>query len=536
MIRGLLLVLVLGAAAVGAVVLSSGGDDLPEYKVVLDNSFGLTEGADLRSAGVAIGSIESLDVERGSNHAIITVGVSEPAFADFRTDVFCQVQPQSLIGEYFLDCRPGSEEERLPAGGTIPVEQTAGTIPPDLVNNILRRPEREKFGLILAELGIAFATREDDVQATLQRAVPALRETNEVLDILARNTSTINQLNRDAEVVLGDLSGNRDDVARFVSEARDTAAATASRRADLETTIDLLPDFLRELRPTMTELGNVAREQTPALRDLRASSGDLTTLFERLGPFAEASRPAVRSLGEVSQTGTEAVREAGDTVAILRDLGASLVDPATNLRFVTEHLNDREFAVERNRLSPGGEGFTGFESFLQYIFAQTQAINLFDTRGYILKLTALINECSGFAGEATIRDKPERIDECANAIGPNGPGQPGSRADTSGTPEGEATPQAPTQTGETEPREEASRREARRQATSNEGGSAGSPERERGGVGELLESLGAPGGGDRPDPGETLRRGLEGAAPTRPGPRPAPQDGGQALLDFLLAP
>nr|MBA2765598.1 MCE family protein [Solirubrobacterales bacterium] len=128
MIRGLLLVLVLGVATVGAVVLSSGGDELPEYKVVLDNSFGLTEGADLRSAGVAIGSIESLDVERETNHAIVTVGVSEPAFADFRTDVFCQVQPQSLIGEYFLDCRPGSEEERLPSGGTIPVEQTAGTI------------------------------------------------------------------------------------------------------------------------------------------------------------------------------------------------------------------------------------------------------------------------------------------------------------------------------------------------------------------------------------------------------------------------
>ena len=143
---------------------------------------------------------------------------------------------------------------------------------------------------------------------------------------------------------------------------------------------------------------------------------------------------------------------------------------------------------------------------------------------------------SGWSANLTEGDKPERIDECANAVGPNGPGQPGSRADTSGTPEGEATPQAPTQTGGTEPQEEASRREARRQAASNEGGSAGSPERERGGVGELLESLGAPGGGGRPDPGETLRRGLEGAAPTRPGPRPAPQDGGQALLDFLLAP
>ena len=528
MIRGLLLILVLGAAAAGAVVLSSGDDELPEYKVVLDNAFGLIEDADLRSAGVPIGSVESLDIQRGTNRAVVTVGVSEPAFEDFRTDVFCEVQPQSLIGEYFLDCQPGTDDKRLPDGATIPVEQTAGTIPPDLVNNILRRSEREKFGLILAELGIAFATRDDDVQATLQRAVPALRETNEVLDILARNTETINQLNRDAQVVLGDLSDNRDDVARFVSEARDAAAATASRRADLETTIDLLPDFLRELRPTLTELGNVAREQTPALRDLRASSGQLTTFFERLGPFAEASRPAVRSLGDVSQTGIEAVREAGDTVAILRDLGAALIDPATNLRFITEHLNDRDFAVESNRLSPGGKGFTGFEAFLQYFFAQTQAINLFDTRGYILKLTALINECTGYAGEPTIREHAERIDECSNTIGAGGIGQPDDSDDT--TPEEEPAGQA---TRDSSEQKKATRREAQRSAPADKDGGSGErgATRERGGVRELLESLGAPG----LDPGETLRRGLDGAAPSGP-TRPAPSAGGQALLDFLLAP
>ena len=534
MIRGLLLILVLGAAAAGAVVLSSGGDELPEYKVVLDNSFGLTEDADLRSAGVAIGSVESLDIQRGTNRAVVTVGVSEPAFEDFRTDVFCEVQPQSLIGEYFLDCQPGTNDKRLPDGATIPVEQTAGTIPPDLVNNILRRPEREKLGLILAELGIAFATRADDVQATLQRAVPALRETNEVLDILARNTETINQLNRDAQVVLGDLSGNRDDVARFVSEARDAAAATASRREDLETTIDLLPEFLRELRPTMTELGDVAREQTPALRDLRASSDDLTTFFERLGPFSEAARPAVRSLGDVSQTGIEAVREAGDTVAILRDLGASLVDPATSLRFVTRHLNDRDFAVEPNRLSPGGEGFTGFEAFLQYFFTQAQAINLFDTRGYILKLTALINQCTGYAGEPTIRDHPERVDECSNAIGAGGIGQPDDSDDTSGPLEEEATAQSTTGTGDRQPQEKGARRGAQPQAGAERDGSSSERggRRERGVVGQLLESLGAPG----EDTVETLRRGLKGAAPKRPSQRPAPPAGGQALLDYLLAP
>ena len=54
---------------------------------------------------------------------------------------------------------------------------------------------------------------------------------------------------RNVVVVLSDEA--RNDVARFVSEARDTARASAERRVDLATNIRLLPQFLRELRPDL---------------------------------------------------------------------------------------------------------------------------------------------------------------------------------------------------------------------------------------------------------------------------------------------
>ena len=420
MIRGLLIIVVLGAAAVGAFVLATEGKGTPTYKVELDNAFGLTQDAVVRAAGVEVGSVTELGLQRGTNRAVVTVEIAKPEFGDFREDVFCQVQPQSLIGEYFLNCQPGTSRKRLPAGSTVPVEQTAGTIPPDLVLNIMRRPEREQLGLILAELGVGFATREQDVQAVLRRAVPALRETDRVLAILDDRRETLVGLTRDAEVVLGALADNRGDVARFVAEARDTAAATAARRSELEGTIDRFPEFLAQLRPVLSDLGTVAREQTPALVDLRSSADDLTTLFERLGPFARATEPAVESLGETSLVGREAVRQAGDTVARLQTLGEGLVDPATNLRFVLEHLNDRDFAVEAD---PDGQRATGFESLLLYPYQQAQAINLFDVRGYILKLTALINQCTPFAGNRTLANATDpkvqaRFRQCGADIGP----------------------------------------------------------------------------------------------------------------------
>ncbi len=414
----LVLVLALaGAATLGAT--SDGAADELRYTVVLDNAFGLTEGSDLRSAGVVIGTIAKLDVQRSTARALATIEVTRPSFAGFHEDVFCEVKPQSLIGEYYLDCDPGTRPG--PAPRTIPVEQTAGTIPPDVVLDIMRRPARERFGIILTELGIGFAGRGDDVQATLRRAVPALRETDKVVAILNANRRTLTQLTRDGDKVLAALSRNRRDVARFVSETADTTEISASRSRDLRATINKLPRFLRELRPTLADLGTTARLQTPALRDLRIASPRLTEFLRRLGPFSDSARPAFRGLGRASDTGIPAVKAARSTIRQLRDLGSVSTEPMRNLRFVLEEINDRDKAVEPNRLSPTGKGFTGIEAFLQYLFVQSQAINLFDSKSYILKLNILVNECGRYTNAETARDDKERTEKCKQWIGPNQP-------------------------------------------------------------------------------------------------------------------
>ncbi|MEA2230891.1 MAG: hypothetical protein QOD83_707 [Solirubrobacteraceae bacterium] len=415
---GALLAAVASLAIVAAT--TAGAGDEQRFTVVLDNAFGLTEGADLRSSGVKVGNVEKLDVQRRTARALATVVVSRPDFAGFRKDVFCEVKPQSLIGEYFLDCAPGTSAE--PAPRTIPVQQTAGTIPPDLVFHILRRPARERFGLILTELGTGLAARGEDLQTVIRRGVPALRETDKVLKILEANRRTLQQLTRDSDHVLAALAGNRGDVARFVTKAASTTRASADRKLQLAQTVDKLPHFLRELRPALRDLGTAARRQTPALRDLRLAAPDLTTLLRRLGPFARSARPAVRGLGRASDIGLDAAREARSTVKQLRTLGTAATEPMRNLRFVLEDLDDRGRAVEANKLSPTGAGFTGLEALLQFFFVQSQAINLYDSKGYLLKLSLLVNQCTPYVNAQTaIKDKAH-TEACKQWLGPNQPG------------------------------------------------------------------------------------------------------------------
>ena len=421
--RRLLGVALLAVALVAVLVLlvRPDGDEPPEYTAVFDNAFGLSEGVDLRANGVRIGRVTDLEVQRGSARALVSFAVERDDFGTLRRDAFCRIEPQSLIGEYFLNCEPGASAQRLPEGATIPVEQTGTVVPPDLVQNVMRRPYRERLRILLSEFGAGFATRGKDLHLSIRRAIPALRETDRVLRLLGAERRGLRSLIEDSDTVLAALAGNRGDVARFVAEARDTARASANRRVELAQTVDRLPGFLRELRPTLTDLGTVARRQTPALRDLRASAGSLTTLLDRLGPFSRAARPAVRSLGEASVVGRQAAREAQSTVERVRRLGVLSPEPITNLRFVLEHLDDRDFAVERSPVY-GGRRLTGFEAFLQYPFAQSQAINLFDDRGYYLKTSTIINECIAHTDDEAAEENPERTEECNTYLGPSQPG------------------------------------------------------------------------------------------------------------------
>jgi virulence factor Mce-like protein len=428
--RRLLVIALLLAACAAAVVASAGADSQDptgaNYTVELDNAFGIVNGADVKVAGVRAGRVTGMRVDRRTKRALVDFTITQNGFGSLRTDAFCESRPQSLIGEYFIDCRPGTAEQRLKPGGTIPVAQTASTIPIDLINNVMRRPYRERLGIILSELGAGVGGRATDIQETVRRAVPALRETDKVLAILAEQNQVLGNLTRDADAVIGDLADNRKDVGRFVTETHQTAAASAERREEIAASLRRLPTFLAELEPTMAQLGAAADAQSPALTDLNQSAGQLATFFEQLPEFADSSRTGIKSLSELSKDGRPAVRAAKPTIAELNRFSTKTPELSNNLSIVLKDLDDRDRAVEKDPRSPGGKGYTGFEALLQYVYDQTMAINTYDSNGYMLKVNLFLSECSDYQSLASLKEKlqedPAFYQRCAAILGPNQPG------------------------------------------------------------------------------------------------------------------
>lgn len=435
---------VTGAVVAGLVLTGAGGgDDHVRYRIVLDNAFGLVEGGDFRVGGVRVGHTTDHEVvvERGEPpRAVVTAEVEKPEFADLREDATCEVRPQSLIGEYYLDCEPGNGK-RLPTDGSgiVPVEHTASTIPVDVVNNILRKPYKDRLRIILSEFGAALAGRPEDLSEAIRRAHPGLRETSRVLAILGRQNRTIERFIRDADTVVAQLERRKADVTRFVREAGKAAQATANRRAELRRSLAQLPGFLAELEPTMTQLSQVAREQRPVLADVHAAASDLDEFVDRLEPFARETRPALRSLGRAARTGNKAISRSREEVRELRQLAADAPAAFKPLRQFLQTSDDRRRAPDQDsrakvngppptdRSYGGGRGgFTAMESLWNYFFWQTLAINGFDPVGHVLRVGITVNKCSPFQNIATIEEAeagdPNFLEDCNQWLGPNQPG------------------------------------------------------------------------------------------------------------------
>jgi ABC-type transporter Mla subunit MlaD len=440
--RVLVIMAVLGVCA-AAFVLAGASDQKSQgrtYKLVFDNAFGLVKGGDFRVGGVNAGQTTGFDVEKEkgeSPKAIVTVSVTKPGFGDFREDASCEIRPQSLIGEYYVDCQPGKSDQRLKDGGTVPVEQNSSTIPTDIVNNIMRRPYRERFRLIITELGTGLAGRPDDLQEVLRRAHPGLRETSKVLRILGDQNEVIKNFITDSDTVVSELEKNKRDVVRWVHEAGDAAEISATRRNELRANFRRFPEFLDELRPTMARLGELADEQTPLMADLRRAAPDLDTFFTRVGPFSEASRPAVRSLGEAGEVGTRAFREGRQEIAELRRLAAGAPAMAKPLRQFLQTSDDRRRAIEDDPRAketappapdptaiPDKGGFTAFEGIWNYFYWQTLSINMLDDTAHMLRAGLTVApDCSMWRNEPpkTPADQ-EMFKRCNSYLGPNQPG------------------------------------------------------------------------------------------------------------------
>jgi ABC-type transporter Mla subunit MlaD len=386
-----LIVAILPWIVIGIVREATDDDTQDHYfvRAIFDNASTIVVGEDVKIAGAPVGVISDMDVTP-EKQAAVTLRIDDDGFQPFKRDARCIIRLQGLIGERFVECEPGSSSE--PNLATIeegdgegerllPVENTSSPVDLDLVNNIMRLPYRERFAILLNELGTGLAGRGEDLNEVIHRANPALRETDEVLAILANQNRALARLAANSDRALEPLSRERERFAHWIVAANETGEASAERRVDIARGIDRLPAFLRELRLLMVDLEGLTDQGTPLLADLGAAAPDLGRLIRGQGTLADASRESFPSLGDALERGRPALIRARPLVRDLGRLGKELAPTSVDLDELTASLQ-KTGAIER------------INDTLYYIALAT---NGFDELGHYLRAGLVTNTCTEYA-------------------------------------------------------------------------------------------------------------------------------------------
>jgi phospholipid/cholesterol/gamma-HCH transport system substrate-binding protein len=405
--------------AIGAVVLAvivvvllvSGGDDSEDgYKIraIFDNGSYLVKGEQVRVAGANVGTIESVDVtmpgetvawdENGEpiekpGKAIIVMDITDPGFHDFREDATCQIRPQSLIGEKFVDCRPtmprapGTEgppplkevPEGEPGEGQylLPLGNSGASVDPDLINNIYTLPYAQRFRLILNELGAGFAGRGEDLEELVKRANPVLRDADRLFGILSAQRKQLAQLAADSDEILTPLARERQAVVGFLANSGTAAEASAEKGPELEEALRKFPTFLREFKLTMRDLKSFSDAGTPLFEDFGTAAPDLTDATRTLTPFSEALTVSLKSLGDAGEASGPNFRKADRVVRKARDLAKSGVVPTNELAKLFVDL----------KKSGGWDGLT------RLIYNSSAVLNGFDQYSHFARNRVTLSTC-----------------------------------------------------------------------------------------------------------------------------------------------
>ena len=101
---------------------SSGGKGPYQVRAIFDDASFAVPGEDVRIAGAPVGTIASLDVTDESGlggpnsckatgagcKAAVILTINGSGFTPFHQNATCAIRPQSLIGEKYVDCNPGT--------------------------------------------------------------------------------------------------------------------------------------------------------------------------------------------------------------------------------------------------------------------------------------------------------------------------------------------------------------------------------------------------------------------------------------------
>jgi phospholipid/cholesterol/gamma-HCH transport system substrate-binding protein len=297
---------VLGAAVVVAVLLFAGGGS---YTVTAEfvNAGQLVKGGEVRVAGVAVGTVQQIDV---SQNGLAEVKFSVNGdYAPLRNGTRAIIRPSSLSGiaNRYVDLQLGPQNgNQIPDGGQIGTDDTETAVELDEVFSLFDKDTRSSLQDVIKGEANTFRGRGAELRRGVHYLNPALSTGARLFEELTRDNRLLKRFLVDSGTLVNTLAARRDDLTGVVRNLNTTFGALGSQQSALADSVERLPPFLRRANTTFVNL-------RAALDDVDHLVNAAKPVARRLGPFLSQARPFAADAAPTIRDLSRTIRQPGST-------------------------------------------------------------------------------------------------------------------------------------------------------------------------------------------------------------------------------
>jgi phospholipid/cholesterol/gamma-HCH transport system substrate-binding protein len=226
------------------------------YKALFTNVSGLKPGDFVRIAGVEVGKVKDITLQRDST---VTVAFTADPSVVLTAGNRAVIRYDNLIGGRYLALEEGvGETSRLRPGATIPLSQTAPALDLDALiggfRPLFRALNPDQVNALSEQLVAAFQGQGATISSFLAQTASAT-------NTLADRDELIGQVITNLNTVLGSLSDRSDKFDEAVTSLSQLVKGLADRKSDIATALAYeneaagsLGDLLSRARPPLKEV------------------------------------------------------------------------------------------------------------------------------------------------------------------------------------------------------------------------------------------------------------------------------------------
>jgi virulence factor Mce-like protein len=304
--RGVLAVVAVAAVILGVTLLAAKQKGSHELHVVVADATNAEAGQYVRSGGVEVGQISSVDPVDGGRKVRLAIKLDDSVWPlPQGSKMALRWGGTASFDNRYIALTPGPrgnppipEGAELPAGDfTVPVEL-------DTLLAAFTPQVRGDVRDLVDNAGVTLRNARPALIRTLQAGPPALDATRHVVSDLAANQRALDTLLRQTDRTVGAVQAADPGLRGVLSGAAATFAAVAGRQRELRATLEAAPATLSSARHTLHHADGTLQSAA--------------TLTDRIAPGVVQLRRIASPLNHVLGTVADVGPDASSTLATLR--------------------------------------------------------------------------------------------------------------------------------------------------------------------------------------------------------------------------